>query len=90
MGELIIENESPPSKVMGDVRALKNVIKVKRLRVEAGPNEQWTIHIRDRTDEEKFNTIADLFEDTVTSDDVRRVYNPKGRDDWLVQARYDP
>lgn len=80
---------SPPSNVESDLNALGNVIKVESAHVENGPDDGWTINLRGHTDEEKFNTIANLVEETISgSDDIRRSYNRPLSQNWLIQIRY--
>jgi len=88
MSELIIENERPPDYVMDDIRSLRNRVKVKRLRVETGPNDGWTLNFEDKSDEHDFDAVASLIEDTVSSDDVRTFYDLEGKAHWLIQVRY--
>lgn len=89
MTEIIIEDEAPPSAVSSDFRDLRTTVSVDLLRVEAGPDDGWTIHVMDDTNREEFERVTGLVEDVVTgSDDIRRFYDYSGDPRWLVQVRY--
>lgn len=88
MNELIVSNGDPPNHVMDDVRSLRNKVKVEMIRVESGPDDGWTLNFEDDTSRHNFESVADLIEDTVSSEDVRRFYELDSKAGWLIQVRY--
>lgn len=88
MSDVIVENESPPDSVMEDVRSLRQIIRVERMHVEAGPGSRWTLRIESETDRSAFESIANMVEENVSSDDVRRFYDYDDNPYWSIHVRY--